>query len=162
MIRDIAEKDYEQIARIYNYYIRETVVTFEETAISASGVAERVVRLVAAGFDWLIAEDETGVTGYAYSSSWKARAAYRHTAEVSVYLDHTKTGAGIGTALYQALFARLREKGFHLAIGGITLPNAASVRLHEKLGLTKVAHFKEVGYKFDQWLDVGYWQLELD
>ncbi|MFC6521833.1 GNAT family N-acetyltransferase [Undibacterium arcticum] len=81
--------------------------------------------------------------------------------EVSVYLDAAVARRGFGTRLYQALFSTLRERGVHVAMGGIAQPNPASVALHEKFGMQKVAHFKEVGFKFDQWLDVGYWQIVL-
>ncbi|PID45615.1 MAG: hypothetical protein CSB47_08185 [Proteobacteria bacterium] len=84
------------------------------------------------------------------------------TVEVSIYLSHQITSRGLGTQLYNALFSSLREKSVHIVIGGITLPNAASIALHEKFGMEKVAHFKEVGYKFGKWLDVGYWQVKLD
>lgn len=94
--------------------------------------------------------------GYAYASKWKGRCAYRYSVEVSVYLHAEQSGQGMGTALYSALFKQLSELGYHVAIGGIALPNAASVALHEKFGMKKVAHFKEIGFKFGQWVDVGY------
>jgi L-amino acid N-acyltransferase YncA len=96
--------------------------------------------------------------GYAYAQPWKGRSAYRYSVEVSVYLDHQITQQGIGSRLYGELFQILAERGFHAVIGGVTLPNPVSVRLHEKFGFEKVAHFKEVGYKFGKWIDVGYWE----
>ncbi|MFT4928312.1 MAG: L-amino acid N-acyltransferase YncA [Phenylobacterium sp.] len=113
------------------------------------------------GFLWLVAQDNGKVVGYAYSSQWKNRGAYKHTAEVSAYITHTVKSKGWGTKLYNVLFASLREKSIHVVIGGLTLPNPASVAIHEKFGMEKVAHFKQTGYKFGQWLDVGYWQVQL-
>ena len=96
--------------------------------------------------------------GYAHASAWKGRYAYRHSAEASVYLAAGETRRGIGTKLYERLLSALAELGMHAVVGGISLPNDASVAFHEKLGFQKVAHFPEVGFKFDGWIDVGYWQ----
>lgn len=90
------------------------------------------------------------------------RQAYRFSVETSVYLDRQQTGQGAGRMLYEALLAELRQRELHLAIAGIAQPNEASVRLHERLGFKKVAHFGEVGRKFGNWVDVGYWQLQLN
>jgi len=93
-----------------------------------------------------------------YASKWHGRSAYRFSTEITVYLAPAHVGRGIGSQLYARLFPILRDRGIHAVIGGIALPNEASVALHEKFGLEKVAHFKEVGYKFDRWIDVGSWQ----
>jgi phosphinothricin acetyltransferase len=108
-----------------------------------------------------VAEHHGNIKGYAYATKWKERSAYRYSVEISVYVDRERQGQGWGTKLYQALFTQLQKLDIHLAIGGITLPNDASIALHEKFGMIKVAHFQEIGFKFEQWLDVGYWQLEL-
>ncbi|MCH9638282.1 MAG: GNAT family N-acetyltransferase [Betaproteobacteria bacterium] len=162
MIREATEQDAEAITAIFNYYIRDTVITFEEDEINTGHFIERFNKVKRSGFSWLVAVDDGDVIGFAYSSKWIERAAYRNTAEVSVYLAHTVTSKGWGTKLYNALFSTLREKSIHIALGGITLPNPASVALHEKFGMEKVAHFKQVGYKFGEWLDVGYWQVQLN
>ena len=162
MIRDATPNDAEAIADIYNHYIRNTVVTFEEVEVDAAAFLARMNKVSASGFSWLVAVDNENVIGYAYSSRWNARVAYRHTAEVSVYLSVDFFGRGWGSRLYDALFSKLRQNGIHSVIGGVTLPNAASEALHEKFGMTQVAHFREVGYKFGKWLDVGYWQGTLD
>ena len=162
MIREATEQDAEVITEIFNYYIRNTVITFEEAEINTEHFIERFNKVKRSGFSWLVAVDDGDVIGFAYSSRWIERAAYRNTAEVSVYLAHTATSKGWGTKLYNALFATLREKSIHVAIGGITLPNPASVAIHEKFGMKKVAHFEQVGYKFGEWLDVGYWQVQLN
>ncbi len=161
MIRAATTSDAQAIADIYNYYIQNTVITFEEQAVSSNDILERMAKVTGAGLPWLVAKDGDAVIGYAYATKWNVRSAYRHTVETSVYLAHGSLGKGRGTRLYQALFDILRQSPIHIVIGGITLPNPASVSLHEKFGMTKVAHFKEVGHKFDQWLDVGYWQMEL-
>ena len=162
MIRAATENDAEAIAEIYNHYIRNTVITFEEDEVNAVNIAARIDEIQKDGLSWLVAEEDESVIGYAYSSKWKDRVAYRKTVEVSVYLSPSDQSKGWGTKLYEALFSQVRKRGAHVVIGGITLPNPPSVAIHEKFGMEKVAHFKEVGYKFGEWLDVGYWQVLLD
>ena len=143
MIRPVKFSDLASILNIYNYYIRETTVTFEETEISTEELAGRIRKVESVGLPWLVAEDKDEITGYAYANRWKERSAYRHSVEISVYVDHKKLGQGWGTNLYQGLFTELQKLNIHLAIGGITLPNDASIALHEKFGMNKVAHFQE-------------------
>jgi len=150
--------DADAVARIYNHYVTETIVTFEEKAISASEMARRIQEIGSASLPWLVAERDAQVVGYAYACRWHARSAYRFSAEITVYLDPGRSRLGIGSQLYGQLFPILQARGIHAVIGGIVLPNEASVALHENFGLSKVAHFKEVGFKFDRWIDVGYWQ----
>lgn len=160
MIREATLSDAGDIAQIYNYYISETAVTFETSTISREVMKQRIRKVLAEGLPWLVAADSNNkITGYAYSTPWRERSAYRFTVEVSVYLSEQNLGKGIGSALYQRLFENLKDKGVHSIIGGITLPNSASIALHEKFSMRQVAHFKQVGYKFDQWQDVGYWQV---
>lgn len=161
MIRPVQPKDISDITNIYNYYVRETTVTFEEEEVNAGDITTRINKVESAELPWMVAEDQNEIVGYAYATKWKERSAYRHSVEISVYVDHNRQGNGWGTKLYQALFTELQKKDIHLAIGGITLPNDASIALHEKFGMEKVAHFKEIGFKFGQWLDVGYWQKRL-
>lgn len=158
MIRPATRDDCEAIARIYNHYILNTVVTFEEQPITASDIAERLKSVVAASLPWLVSERAGEIVGYAYAGKWNARSAYRYSVECTVYLDQAATGRGLGSELYDALFPILRRNEKHVVIAGISLPNDASVALHEKFGLKKVAHFGEVGFKFGRWVDVGYWQ----
>jgi L-amino acid N-acyltransferase YncA len=160
-IRAVEARDAGAIARIYNHYIATSCVTFETDPVTATDMAGRIADTLALPLPWLVAQTPTGVQGYAYATKWKARAAYRHSVETTVYLDAACTGQGLGTALYRALLAELRALGMHAAIGGIALPNAASVALHERLGFRKVAHFAQVGFKQERWIDVGYWQLLL-
>jgi L-amino acid N-acyltransferase YncA len=159
LIRPAVLSDTEAIVRIYNHYILNTVVTFEEQAVSVIEMAERMKAVEAASLPWLVAECADQVVGYAYAGKWHGRSAYRYSVECTVYLDPAATGQGLGTELYNALFAILRCKPVHTVIGCIALPNEASIALHEKFGLKKVAHFKEVGFKFNRWIDVGYWQI---
>jgi len=161
MIRPVRMADAEAIARIYNYYIHNTVITFEERAVTPKMMAERMGEVASAALPWLVAEPSGSLIGYAYAGRWRDRSAYRYSVEISVYLDPAGRGAGYGSQLYESLLAILRQQDIRAVIGGIALPNPASVRLHEKFGFQKVAHFKEVGYKFGQWVDVGYWQLIL-
>jgi len=112
-----------------------------------------------ASLPWLVAERRGEVLGYAYASRWHARAAYRFSTEITVYLDHGQTRRGIGSRLYGELFPMLRAREIHAVLAVIALPGEASVALHEKVGFSKVGHFKDVGFKFGRWIDVGYWQL---
>lgn len=150
------------IVAIYNHYVATTTISFEEEAVTADEMAQRIDAVLAAGLPWLVAVGDGEILGYAYATKWRARHAYRFSVESSVYLAQDATQRGLGSRLYAALIDQLRAAQCHLVIGGIALPNEASIALHEKLGFEKVAHFKEVGYKFDQWLDVGYWQRKLD
>jgi phosphinothricin acetyltransferase len=156
-IRPANSDDGDAIARIYNHFVSETIVTFEEIPVSGAEMAARLQENIRAGLPWLVGADGRAVIGFAHASPWKGRCAYRHTVEVSVYLDPAQVSRGFGSQLYAALFPQL-EGRMHAAIAGIALPNDASVALHEKFGMEKVAHFKEVGTKFDRWIDVGYWQ----
>ena len=158
--RDCTARDAAPICAIYNHYVEQTRVTFEETAVSANEMARRVAEITGR-FPWLVWERDGTILGYAYAMSWKTRSAYRHSVETTIYLSPDATGAGIGTALYQSLFDRLRPLDIHCAIGIIALPNPASVALHEKLGFMKAGHLHEIGLKFGQWIDVGYWELNL-
>ena len=161
MIRMANSEDAGPIAAIYNYFVENTVISFEEEAVSDTEMAARIEALHADGLPWLVMEQDGAVVGYAYATKWRARRAYRHAVESSVYVDHRCPRQGIGARLYEALVIALRERALHAVIGGIALPNAASVALHEKFGFEKVAHFKEVGFKQGRWVDVGYWQLTL-
>lgn len=160
-IRNAIGDDAAFITSIYNHFVLTTSISFEEAAVPAPEMAQRIADVQAAGLPWLVAEVDGVIAGYAYATKWRVRHAYRFSVETSVYLAPESAGKGIGTTLYRVLLDQLRSGGSHLAIGGIALPNAASVALHEKLGFEKVAHFKEVGFKFGRWTDVGYWQLSL-
>ena len=162
MIRIATEQDAQAITSIYNYYIENTVVTFETEVITIDTILARMKTVNVANLPWLVAVNNQGqVVGYAYASPFRERYAYRFSVEITVYIDKTSAKQGFGTALYMALISELKSLKMHVIIGVITLPNEQSVALHEKMGMTKVAHFYEIGYKFEQWLDVGYWQARL-
>lgn len=160
-VRSATAADAEAIARIYNYYIRNTVITFEEEPVSAEAMANRVADVQGLALPWLVAQLGSVIVGYAYATRWKTRSAYRHSVETTIYLEQGRERRGIGAALYSRLLSVLRERGIHVAIGGAALPNEASVALHEKLGFEHVATFRQVGFKHERWVDVGYWQLLL-
>jgi phosphinothricin acetyltransferase len=160
MIRAATTADAAAIVAIYNHYIKSTTVTFEETALAAPDMAQRIAN-VSADFPWLVLEREARIVGYAYASRFHARSAYRFTVETTVYVAHDAHRGRIGTELYGALLERLRAQKLHSALGVIALPNDASVGLHEKLGFRKVGETEEVGWKFGRWINVGYWQLAL-
>jgi L-amino acid N-acyltransferase YncA len=160
-IRTATPLDATRIAEIYDPFVRETTITFEETPVFADEMKIRIAQVTGSGHPWLVMESEGVVVGYAYASTWRSRPAYRYALESTIYMDRHFSGKGWGTALYSALLEVLKSQGVHAAIGCIALPNPESIRLHEKLGFVKVAHFPEVGYKFDHWIDVGFWQLAL-
>ena len=158
-IREVTPKDAAQIAEIYNYYIETSHATFELEAIDAAEMKSRIRDILEKNYPFFVGEENGEIVGCAFAHQFKARRAYRHSVEVSVYLKNGFEGKGVGSALYQKLFSEISERDFHAIIAGISLPNDASVKLHEKFGFEKVAHFKEVGFKFGRWIDVGYWQI---
>lgn len=147
-------------AAIYAPHVEGSAVSFEERAPSAKEMAARIERY-AATHAWLVAERDGKVVGYAYATAFNERPAYRWSASVSVYVAAEFCGHGVGRALYEALLEHLRERGFRMACAGITLPNEASVALHEHLGFEPVGVNREIGWKQGAWRDVGWWQLEL-
>ncbi|MEE4191842.1 MAG: N-acetyltransferase family protein [Halieaceae bacterium] len=162
MIRAARESDGEPLAALYNHYVRHTATTFETEPINGRDMFSRVAAVQQIGLPWLVLEEDGKLQGYACAVRWKGRAAYQNSVESTIYLAEGLGGRGLGTLLYEELLAQLRNRGMHCALGGIALPNAASVALHERMGFEKVAHLKEVGRKFDRWIDVGYWQCMLD
>ena len=160
-VRSASAADADTLARIYNYYVENTVITFEEEAVSSDSMVARVAEVQGLSLPWLVAEVDEKVIGYAYANRWKVRSAYRHSVETTIYLEHGLEGRGVGKTLYAALLPPLQARGIHAVIGGAALPNEASVALHEKLGFDHVATFREVGFKHGRWVDVAYWQLVL-
>jgi L-amino acid N-acyltransferase YncA len=158
MIREARPEDAEAMCRIYNHYVINTIITFEEEPISLKEMKDRIVK-VTRTLPWLVWEENGTVNGYAYASNWKTRSAYRFSVESTIYLHPDVIGRGLGRKLYASLLSELRSRFLHCVIGVIALPNESSVALHERLGFQKVAHFKEVGWKFNHWIDVGCWQL---
>jgi len=160
MIRDVNQKDSLQVVEIYNHFVDTSVVTFETDLVNADDMANRI-SAVTEKYPWIVYEQDGQLLGYAYISEWKSREAYKQSAEVSIYIKQGQQGNGIGKILMNELLDRCNETDLHCLIAGIALPNDASKALHEKFGFEKVAHFREVGRKFNKWIDVGYWELVL-
>ena len=160
MIRPITPQDSPKIATIYNHYIENTPISFEETPVSPEEIEKRI-HTITSQYLWLVFEENNEILGYAYAAKFKERSAYRYSVEMTVYLHPHSVKKGLGTLLYTTLIDALKTRGFHRAYGIITLPNEPSVRLHEKCGFKKVAHLSSAGFKFNRWIDVGYWELSL-
>lgn len=158
MVRKATAEDAGQICGIYNHYVINTIVTFEEDPVHQKEMEERITH-ISQKYPWLVYEVNNELVGYAYVTGWRSRSAYRYSGESTVYLKPQYKRQGIGYALYLRLIEESKALSLHSLIGGIALPNNASIALHEKLNFKKVAHFKQVGYKLNQWIDVGYWQL---
>ncbi len=160
MIRPVQLSDAPAIAHIYARYVTQTTISFEIEPPTTADIAARIHK-IGERHSWLIYEDAGQLLGYAYASSFRERAAYRSTVESTIYLDPSAIGRGIGRKLYQALLDDAAAKGYREALGVIALPNEASVRLHEKLGFSKVAQLEKIGFKFERWIDVDIWQKHL-
>jgi phosphinothricin acetyltransferase len=156
----VKSNDALSICGIYNYYIKETVISFEETPISIPEMENRIQH-ISADYPWLVWEEDGKAVGYAYVNRWKERNAYRFSVEDSIYLKQGYEHKGIGRKLLTGLLEEVRKTRIHAVVAGITLPNEQSVALHEKLGFKKIAQFDEIGFKCDRWLAVGYWELIL-
>lgn len=159
-VRTCTTADIPSICGIYNHYIAHTAITFEELPVSVTEMQKRVEATMQL-FPWLVFEENEKILGYAYASKWKDRSAYKYTAEVTVYLHPEHCGKGIGGILYTDLIEQLANKNLHALLACIAIPNIASEKIHEQFGFRQVAHFREVGFKFGRWLDVGYWQKNL-
>ena len=151
------QRDAAACAAIYAPHVEESPASFEERAPDAAELGERI----GAAHAWLVAEVDGELAAFAYAGPHRSRPAYRWAVEVSVYVAAGRQGEGHGRRLYEALFAALRERGFRVACAGVTLPNPASVALHEKLGFEPVGVYRGIGWKAGAWHDVGWWQLEL-
>ena len=159
-VRACTLADIPSLCGIYNHYIAHTAITFEESQVSVTDMQKRVENTMQL-FPWLVYEENEKILGYAYASKWKDRSAYQYTAEVTVYLHPEHCGKGIGSILYTSLIEQLANKNIHSLLACIAIPNIASEKIHEQFGFRQVAHFREVGFKFGRWLDVGYWQKNL-
>ena len=160
LIRSATAGDAQAICGIYNPHIRNTIVSFEEIEVPISAMAERITGVMQS-FPWMVGEQNGAIVGFAYAGSFSERSAYRHSVFSTIYVGDQAQRMGIGTLLYTALLEQLRTPQIHTVLGGIALPNAASVALHGKCGFKKVGHLEAVGFKFGRWIDVGYWQIVL-
>jgi L-amino acid N-acyltransferase YncA len=159
-IRPVRPDDAEAIAAIYAPYVRETVITFETEPPDAAEMAERIARLTAT-HPWLVATRGGAIVGYAYGYPYRARAAYQWVAETGIYVAQGARGGGIGAPLYAALLEALERAGYVAAIGALTVGNAASVALHQRLGFRQVGTQSGIGFKHGAWRDVEFWQKDL-
>ena len=159
-IRKGTSADAAACASIYAHYVRTTAITFETEPPTADDMAARIAK-AQERHEWLVLEEHGAVIGYAYAGTFNPRAAYQWSCEVSVYLDANRRGSGGGSALYEALLTTLRERGYRRAIAGVTQPNPASARLHERFGFTPVGVYRRIGWKLDGWHDVAWSQLDL-
>lgn len=160
MIRLATAADAAGVARIYDPVVARTAISFELDPPGPAEMERRILQALAFA-PWLVDERGGDVRGYAYASKHRDRAAYQWSVDVAVYVDEVHRNTGIGTGLYHKLFRLLRLQGFHAAHAGITLPNGASVALHEALGFRPVGVYRGVGFKLGAWRDVGWWQLDL-
>ncbi len=158
MIRLVKIEDAKAICGIFNYYVLNAIATFVEEPFTVADM-EAKINAIHPKYPWLVYEKNGIVVGFAYANRWNERSAYKNSVESTVYLKNGIEKQGIGSQLYSSLIERIKSEGYHSMVGGISLPNAASQKLHEKLGFKKAAHYKEIGFKFNQWIDVGYWQL---
>lgn len=159
-IRDATADDAAACAAIYAPYVTGTAITFELDPPGPDAMAERIAAALAT-YAWVVVESEGGVTGYAYAGQFKTRAAYRWACEVSVYVESGRRRTGAGRRLYTELFDRLTRRGFGIAVSVMTLPNEASVGLHEAMGFERVGVHRQIGYKLGRWHDVALWQRPL-
>lgn len=162
-VRPATPYDADAIAGIYRHYVEAGTVSFETIAPDADEMRGRMV--AADGFfPWLVVTEGEAATviGYAYAGTFRDRPAYRYTIETSVYLTQAAQGKGYGRQLYHALIDTVRAQGFTHAIAVISLPNDWSMRLHESVGFKRTGVLREAGYKSGRWIDVGFWQCELN
>lgn len=162
MIRKVKLEDAEALTEIYNHYIRTSGATFEEIEIPKEEMQSRIQQIhLKDNYPYIVFEKDGNILGYAYASKFRERLAYRFSTESTVYVHPDHFGKGLGKQLYAELIDLIKLADFHSIIGVITLPNDASIALHEKFGFKKVGHFSEVGFKFNQWMDVGFWELKI-
>ena len=159
MIRSANPADSPAVCAIYNYYVENTTHTFEEKTVSTGEMEDRI-KTIGAKFPYLVMEDGSGeITGFAYINTWKERSSYRFSVEISVYVRENRRGKGIGRKLMEELLKETKKANIHSVVAGIVLPNDESIALHEKFAFKKIGQFIEIGFKFDKWHDVGYWEL---
>lgn len=156
-VRTATEADAAAVRAIYAPIVESTAISFEDVAPTVEEMGQRI----AAALVFLVAERDGEVLGHAYAGPHRARAAYRSSVDVTVYIGQSARRQGVGTALYAQLLPWLKREGFHAAFAGIALPNAGSVGLHESVGFTPVGVYREVGFKFGKFHDVGWWQMIL-
>jgi len=161
MIRKVQLSDAEDIVNIYNYYIENTIISFETLKIDVNEETQRIKKILDNNYPFIVYEEQNVVLGYAYLSKWREREAYKNTLETSIYVHKDHYNKGIGKILYKELINLGKTQGIHALIGGMSIPNPQSRKLHKRLGFQRVGLFKEVGYKFNKFIDVEFWQLNI-
>ncbi|WP_342243763.1 GNAT family N-acetyltransferase [Pseudomonas sp. OTU5201] len=163
VIRDAVEADLPGILAIYNDAVEHTTAIWNETLVDLANRHAWLAERTAAGFPVLVAVNAAGeVLGYASYGTWRTIEGFRHTVEHSVYVRGDQRGQGLGPALMQALIERARQAGLHVMVAAIERENAASIRLHERLGFVTTGQMPQVGRKFGRWLDLTFMQLILE
>jgi L-amino acid N-acyltransferase YncA len=159
-IRLVREADASSVAAIYAPYCNDTVISFEEVAPTTDEMAQRI-KTIGAARPWVVLEADGTIVGYAYASPHNDRAAYRWSVSTAIYISSTHQRRGAGRALYTTLFELLRHLGYYTATAGITLPNPASVGLHEAFGFALVGVYRDIGHKMGGWHDVAWYQAAI-
>lgn len=160
MIRPVKIDDAQELLEIYNYYVINTTANFDIEPLSLEAFTKKLNHIIP-NYPYIVYEENNEILGYAYGSRFRPRPAYDFVAESTVYVKHTAHGKQIGTKLYEELIRLLKKTDLHSVLGVLTIPNDASIKLHEKLGFEQVANLKEVGMKFGEWQNIGIWQLKL-
>ncbi|TRO15014.1 N-acetyltransferase family protein [Ectopseudomonas mendocina] len=161
-IVDASEADLPGILAIYNDAVQHTTAIWNETLVDLANRRAWLTERTAAGFPVLVARDAAGeVLGYASYGTWRPHDGYKHTVEHSVYVRVDQRGQGLGPTLMQALIERARAANLHVMVGAIESENAASIRLHQRLGFVTSGQMPQVGRKFGRWLDLTFMQLIL-
>ena len=161
MIRHFHINDAQALLDIYNYYVLNTVVTFDIEPLSLE-TFQKKLKTISDAYPILVFEEGNDILGFAYGSRFRPKPAYDYVVESTVYVKHDVHGKRIGTQLYAELIKQLKKGHYHMVLGVLTLPNEASVKLHEKFSFQQVAELKEVGFKFNSWQNIGIWQLKLN
>ena len=160
IIRNVLNSDIPQVVEILNHYVRNDSCTFQIDPYSVAEISEKIAEITKV-YPYIVMEEGNEVIGFAYASRWREKNAYDKSAETTIYLNPQQKHRGLGKILYQELIEQLRQKNFRLLVACLTLPNPSSVRLHESLGFEKAGEFRDAGYKFNRWCDVGFWQKVL-
>lgn len=161
MIRKARLSDAKAIVDIYNYYIKETTITFEIDELTPQDMQERIEKTHNCGYPFIVYEENGELVGYAYVRKWRERVSYRNTLETSVYVNKDMKKNGVGKKLYKALIEECEKIGAHVLMGVVSDTNVASKNFHKRIGFEKTGHFKEVANKFDKFIDVEFWSLML-
>ncbi len=160
IIRKVTPEDTEAILEIYNYYIVNSIATFDEDKKTLEEIKNKITDTIKI-YPWFVLMENNELIAFAYAIQWKDKSAYNQSVEGTIYIKTGHEGKGVGTTLYTYLINYLKSNGYHSILGVISLPNDSSIAMHQKLSFEKVAHFKEIGRKFNRQIDVGCWQLIL-